>query len=65
MQMMQGNGATKDNEAFEEAGKWTTEATMNVQTVASLGRENTFIEKYKTQVRSHNLNHGVRGEPYP
>ena len=50
MQMMQGNGATKDNEAFEEAGKCTTEATMNVQTVASLGRENTFIEKYKTQV---------------
>ena len=65
MKMMQGNGATKDNEAFEEAGKCTTEATMNVQTVASLGRENTFIEKCKTQVRSHNLNQGVRGEPYP
>jgi len=50
MQMMQGDGATKDNAAFEEAGKCTTEATMNVQTVASLGRENTFIQKYKTQL---------------
>ena len=49
MQMMQGDGATKDNAAFEEAGKCTTEATMNVQTVASLGRETTFIQKYKTQ----------------
>ena len=49
MKMMQGDGATKDNAAFEEAGKCTTEATMNVQTVASLGRENTFIQKYKTQ----------------
>ena len=47
--MMQGDGATKDNAAFEEAGKCTTEATMNVQTVASLGRETTFIQKYKTQ----------------
>merc|ERR1719209_842781 len=50
MQMMQGDGATKDNAAFEEAGKCTTEATMNVQTVASLGRETTFIQKYKTQL---------------
>ena len=62
MQMMQGNGATKDNEAFEEAGKCTTEATMNVQTVASLGRENTFIEKYKTQVNfKTTLNSNPRG----
>jgi len=50
MQMMQGDGATKDNAAFEEAGKCTTEATMNVQTVASLGRETTFIQKYETQL---------------
>ena len=47
--MMQGEGADKDNTAFEEAGKCTTEATMNVQTVASLGRENTFVQKYESQ----------------
>ena len=49
MKVFTGEAADKEALAFEESGKCTTEATMNVQTVASLGRETTFIQKYKTQ----------------
>ena len=50
MSVFTGEAADKERAAFEEAGKCTTEATMNVQTVAALGREPTFIEKYSVQL---------------
>jgi len=50
MSVFTGEAADKERAAFEEAGKCTTEATMNVQTVAALGREPTFIEKYTAQL---------------
>ena len=75
MSVFTGEAADKERAAFEEAGKCTTEATMNVQTVAALGREPTFIEKYSVQldvplqssiketVRTRSIQH-LNGESY-
>jgi ABC-type multidrug transport system fused ATPase/permease subunit len=50
MDTFSGEGAEKELKSFEEAGKASTEATMNVRTVASLGRERFFIEKYESEL---------------
>ena len=47
MKVFMGEAADKDRQVFEDAGKCTTEATMNIRTVASLGREDHFVEKYR------------------
>jgi ATP-binding cassette subfamily B (MDR/TAP) protein 1 len=47
MDSFSGEGAEKELKAFEEAGKASTEATMNIRTVASLNREKYFVEKYQ------------------
>ena len=50
MKVFMGEAADKDRQVFEDAGKCTTEATMNIRTVASLGREDHFVTKYKDQL---------------
>ena len=50
MSVFTGEAADKERAAFEEAGKCTTEASTNIQTVAALGQEPTFIEKYSVQL---------------
>ena len=52
LKVYMGKGAEKDRQVFEDAGKCTTEATMNIRTVASLGREDYFVAKYKDQLAS-------------
>ena len=47
MKVFMGEAADKDRQVFEDAGKCTTEATMNIRTVASLGREDHFVDKYR------------------
>ena len=36
--------------AYEDAGKVATEATINIRTVADLGQEEEFVEKYKKNI---------------
>ena len=50
MKVFMGEAADKDRQVFEDAGKCTTEATMNIRTVASLGREEHFVGKYRSQL---------------
>nr|CAB3219617.1 multidrug resistance protein 1A-like [Phallusia mammillata] len=40
--------ASAESKAFEDAGQIATEATLNIRTVASLTKEPTFEEKYRT-----------------
>ena len=50
MKAFTGEAADEEIKAFEDAGKCTTEATMIIRTVASLNREDFFIQKYKEQL---------------
>ena len=43
---MTGSVDGEEQKAQEEAGKVATEATINIRTVADLGRQNEFAEKY-------------------
>ena len=52
MRIFAGDNADKENEAFENAGKCTTQATMNIRTVASLHVEDTFVNKYSTELET-------------
>ena len=47
MKVYMAKAADKVRQVFEDAGKCTTEATINIRTVASLGREDYFVEKYR------------------
>ena len=51
MKVFMGKAADKDRQVFEDAGKCTNEATMNIRTVASLGLEDHFVEKYRKGFR--------------
>ena len=44
--VMTGSVDGEEQKAQEEAGKVATEATINIRTVADLGRQNEFAEKY-------------------
>jgi len=50
MSVFTGDAADKERKAFEDASKCTTEATMNIRTVASLGREPHFVQQYEEQL---------------
>ena len=47
MRIFAGEEADKENEAFEEAGKCTTQATMNIRTVSSLHIQEVFVKRYE------------------
>ena len=59
-----GDTADKVRAEFEEAGQCTSEATMNIRTVASLGREDFFVEKYKTKLNGPLKNHSTKAYIY-
>ena len=59
-----GDAADKDRVVFEEAGQCTTEATMNIRTVASLGREEYFINKYQEKLDTPLKNHTKKAYLY-
>ena len=46
MNIFTGKGGEEEVKSMEECGRIATEATLNIQTVASLGREDTFAQKY-------------------
>ncbi|CBY12477.1 unnamed protein product [Oikopleura dioica] len=50
MKLMTGNFGGKEQQAIENASKVATEATMNIRTVASLGREGYFGKVYKDNI---------------
>ena len=41
-----------EQKALEAAGKIATEVTINIRTVADLGREETFAQKYEHNTTS-------------
>ena len=46
MNIFTGKGGEEEQKSMEECGRIATEATINIQTVVSLGREDTFAQKY-------------------
>ena len=46
MSLFSGKMALKEQKSFEKAGQIATEATLNIRTVASLAREDTFYKSY-------------------
>ena len=52
MRIFAGEEASKENEAFENAGKCTTQATMNIRTVSSLHVQEVFVKKYEHELQT-------------
>ena len=52
MKVFTGEAADKEALAFEECGKCTTEATMNIRTVAALTREDFFVARYEERLQT-------------
>ena len=52
MKVFTGEAADKESLAFEESGKCTTEATMNIRTVAALTREDFFVQRYEERLQT-------------
>lgn len=52
MKIMTGNFGGKEQKAIEDASKVATEATINIRTVAGLGRELHFAEVYRTNMET-------------
>ena len=47
LKIFTGQVGEEEQKALEEAGKIATEATINIRTVADLGREETFAQKFE------------------
>ena len=52
MKVFTGEAADKESLAFEECGKCTTQATMNIRTVAALTREDFFVARYEERLQT-------------
>jgi len=52
MSIFTGSVGDEEQKALEGAGKIATEATINIRTVADLGREDAFAQKYEHNTTS-------------